>query len=208
MKKYLSFIISIFMIFSLIGCGDSPNTNSTTNNKSESQKTENDSNKNEINNDKTENFEENTNSTGVNSTTTDKKVRLFFYNGFEDKIVYKDTTVKVIDGALVTAIIKGLKENYGEDYCSLASNIEVNSAKLEKDKDLLTVNFKKNFINNMNLGSGAESAVLQCVVNSLGYNFNISNIYITIDGKPYSSGHLLYEENETIAVDYSNISNM
>lgn len=204
MKKYLSLFLSVLLAFTLVGCGDPPNTtvksNSSNNNANDKPVSE--------NKEETTTFEETITSSGINSTTTNKNVRLYYYNGATDKIVYKDTTVEVKDGALVTAIIEGLKVNYGDDYCALNSNISVKNAKLDKENDLLTVNFGNTFINNMNLGSGAESAVLQSIVNSLGYNFDVSNIYITVDDNPYSSGHILLEKDETIAVKYNNISSM
>lgn len=199
-KKILILICSILSTIILVGCGTKDDTSNSTNNstinKSEST----------TKNDVLETFEENKTSTGATEVKTEKSVRLFYYDGVKDKISYEDTSVEVTDGALVSAIIDSLKNNKGDEYCSLDSDILVKSAKLEKDKDLLTVNFGNKFVNNMNLGSGAEAGVLQAIVNSLGYNFNVSKVYILVDGNEYSSGHILLEDGEVFTVNYENTS--
>lgn len=197
-KKSLILICSILSTILLIGCGskDDTSTNVSVN------KSENTSEK----SDTVNTFEENKTSSGSTEVKTNKSVRLFYYDGVNDKILYEDTDIKVTDGALVTAIINSLKNDKGENYCKLDSNISVKSAVLDKEKDLLTVNFGSKFVNNMNLGSGAESGVLQSIVNSLGYNFDVSKIYILIDGEEYSSGHILLEEGEAFTVNYEKTS--
>ena len=56
----------------------------------------------------------------------------------------------------------------------------------------------------MNLGSTGELMLLKSLVNSLGYNFGVSKVYITINGESYSSGHILKGEKEAFSVDYDN----
>lgn len=133
-----------------------------------------------------------------------RNVRLFFYDADSGQTKYTDKTISINDGALVSAIINSLKKQNDNSYGNLDSNIDVRSAKLDKDKDLLTVNFGENFVNTMNLGSGSEASILQAVVNSLGYNYGVSKVYITVDGKPYSSGHIIKEANEPFEVNYEN----
>lgn len=200
MKKTLFLFIATLSIIFLVGCGNTvskstnvkTNSNSTVNDKSTTKVTK---------------FEEKSDESGTNNvvTKTEKSVRLFYYNGVDDKIYYQDTTVNVTDGALVTAIINALKTNHGDQYCALDSSIAVKSAKLDTNKSLLTVNFGTTFVNTMNLGGGVETSVLQAVVNSLGYNFGVSNIYITVNGVPYSSGHIILKDGDSFKVDYSNI---
>ncbi len=133
-----------------------------------------------------------------------RNVRLFYYDVESGQTKYTDKTISINDGALVSAIINSLKKQNDNSYGNLDPNIDVRSAKLDKDKDLLTVNFGENFVNTMNLGSGPESSILQAVVNSLGYNYDVSKVYITVDGKPYSSGHIVKEVNEPFEVNYEN----
>jgi len=112
--------------------------------------------------------------------------------------------ITIVDGALVSSIINALKDDSSNNFTALNPEIQVKSAKLEKDKDLLTVDFGEKFLNNMDLGGGVEMGMLQSVVNSLGYNFGVSNVCITVNGEGYSSGHVSHKADEPFKVDYSN----
>ncbi|MPM51125.1 hypothetical protein SDC9_97872 [bioreactor metagenome] len=57
----------------------------------------------------------------------------------------------------------------------------------------------------MNAGSGFEAMILQCLTNTLGDYYQVEEVYITIDGGPYESGHIIIEEGEAYKVDYTNV---
>lgn len=211
-KKVIFLIISALMCQNFIACSNSsskstqssPSSESTSKDSAKSDDSSKDT-KDEkkdttLNNDtskKEDNLSEN------NSSVTEKDVRIFYYDIESDKIIYQNKKIKVTYGALTNAIIdayKGALDN--QCYSGLPDNVVVKSAKLEKDKDLITVNFGDTFVNTLGYGAGIEASILQSVVNSLGYNFGVSNVYITVNGKPYSSGHIAQKENESFAVKY------
>lgn len=131
-----------------------------------------------------------------------KSVRLYTYNCIDDKMTYYNEDVKVQDGALVKAIVNALKTEKDSNTLTLSPKVIVNKAKLENDS--LTVDFGDNFINTMNLGSTSELMLLKSLVNSLGYNFGVSKVYITVNGANYSSGHICKSEKEAFSVNYDN----
>ncbi len=105
------------------------------------------------------------------SSTSKKKevneeIRLYVYNAETGDSMYTMKNVTITDGALVSAVVNALKDDSSKKFTALDSSIEVKSAKLEKDKDLLTVDFGGKFLNDMNLGGGVESGMLQSLVNS------------------------------------------
>lgn len=134
----------------------------------------------------------------------DQEIRLYVYDAVSGESMYTMKNITIVDGALVSAIINALKDDSSNNFTALNSEIQVKSAKLEKDKDLLTVDFGEKFLNNMDLGGGVEMGMLQSVVNSLGYNFGVSNVCITVNGEGYSSGHVSHKADEPFKVDYSN----
>ena len=134
----------------------------------------------------------------------DQEIRLYVYDAISGESMYTMKNITIVDGALVSAIINALKDDSSNNFTALNPEIQVKSAKLEKDKDLLTVDFGEKFLNNMDLGGGVEMGMLQSVVNSLGYNFGVSNVCITVNGKGYSSGHISHKADEPFKVDYSN----
>lgn len=216
MKKYiLSAILFICFTLLFIGCGDTfinQNPTDTSNSNETISKTE------STNTDSNNNIKPNKNNTNNSSpkTSTDikkepiiktKTVRLYFYDAVQDKTSYSDKSIQVKDGALVSSIITALKENDNPGIVKPSPNIKIRSAQLNKAKNVLKVDFGGTFVNTMNLGSGPEAMLLQSIVNSLGYNFGVDNVHITIDGKNYSSGHILKNDNEFFTVDYSKFEN-
>jgi hypothetical protein len=57
----------------------------------------------------------------------------------------------------------------------------------------------------MNAGSGYESLILQSIVNTLGGYYGVDKVYITIENKPYSSGHIEMKKGEVFKVDTKNL---
>ena len=141
-------------------------------------------------------------SNNTESSIENIAVRLYFYNAQDDTLVYYDDTIEVTDKALTTALINALKNPSNPNATPLLpQNIDITSAKLDKENNLFTLDFPSDFVSKMGLGSGAESMTLKAIVNTIGYNFKVNNIIITLGGKPYSSGHILMEEGESFKVD-------
>ncbi|SCK02330.1 Spore germination protein [uncultured Clostridium sp.] len=129
-----------------------------------------------------------------------RNCRLFFYNGVEDVIYYKDTVVEVIDKAVTKALTNGLKSSAGANFLALPSNVEVLSAKL--DGDSITVNLSNSYYDfSSGLGSSAEIGMLNSLALTYSYNYNVNNIRILVNGQNYESGHLFYGDNDYINIE-------
>jgi len=85
----------------------------------------------------------------------------------------------------------------------ISPNTKIKSLYLNVD-GMVYVDFSKEFIREMNAGSGYESQILQCITNTLGDYYMVKKVYITVEGKPYSSGHILMKKGEAFIVDYKN----
>ena len=70
---------------------------------------------------------------------------------------------------------------------------------------MVYVDFTKNFVSEMNVGASFESMILQSITNTLGQYYG-AKVYITLEGKPYSSGHISMKKREAFIVDTSNAS--
>jgi hypothetical protein len=109
-----------------------------------------------------------------------------------------DITRTVLEGALFRNAVK-------ENYLPLSSsNTKINSMYLGKDS-IAYVDFSPEFVTEMNAGAGYEQSILQCITNTLGNYYQTEKVYITVDGKPYESGHILMKKGETFKVDMSNV---
>lgn len=134
-----------------------------------------------------------------------KSMRLYFYDVMADNIVYYDDSIEVTDKAVTNALINALKYPSNQSVTpSIPKSIDVTSAKLDIENNTFTVDFPDNLVSEMNLGSGPESSTLKSIVNTLGYNFGVDNVIITLGGKPYSSGHIGLSEGESFKVDFNN----
>lgn len=220
-KRFISILLLCSLSLVLFSCGEStPKDNSSTSTATSTSKTSTSSASKvtkDIDNKNSKTEESSTPTTNSNvskpeSSTSKKEVneeiRLYVYNAETGDSMYTMKNVTITDGALVSAVVNALKDDSSKKFTALDSSIEVKSAKLEKDKDLLTVDFGGKFLNDMNLGGGVESGMLQSLVNSLGYNFGVSKVCITVNGKGYSSGHISHKADEPFNVDYSNTAFM
>lgn len=199
-KNLLAISLSLLIPFSLISCSksteagqneDNKVNNSTTINNGTSSEKENET-TNEKDNEK------------VNNTDTEKKeaVKVYYYDVVSDKIVYINTTINVNGNNASELLVDELKKSPGTDISpSLSSEITLNSSNLDKDKSTITLDLSSNFVSAQNLGGGAESSTLKAITNTFGDYFDVENVVITLDGKPYLSGHILMNEGEAFKVN-------
>jgi len=85
----------------------------------------------------------------------------------------------------------------------ISPNTTIKSLYLNND-NMVYVDFSEEFTKEMNAGSGYESQILQCITNTLGDYYMVKKVYITVEGKPYSSGHILMKKGEAFVVDHKN----
>lgn len=100
---------------------------------------------------------------------------------------------------VIEKTIKGL----GKDRQILSTNVKINNLRL--DNDVVKIDFSKELVTEMNAGSGYESMILQSITNTLGIYYSTEKVYITVDGKPYESGHIMMKEGEAFKVNLDNV---
>ena len=79
------------------------------------------------------------------------------------------------------------------------SHTTINNIYVDMLNSLVTVDFASDFFP-INLGAGAEGLMLSSLANTFGMFYGLENFLITIDGANYESGHILFEEGETIQI--------
>ena len=85
----------------------------------------------------------------------------------------------------------------------LSPNAKIKSLYLNKD-NMVYVDFTKELVSEMNAGSGFESMILQCITNTLGRYYGVTKVYLTVEGSPYSSGHIIMKKGEPFIVNLTN----
>jgi hypothetical protein len=104
----------------------------------------------------------------------------------------------------LTEVLRGQAE-VSDSAALIAESAEINYMFLGDD-DIAYADFSAELIDDMNAGSGIESLIVQALVNTIGGYYNVEEVSLTVDGEPYSSGHLHREEGETWTVDHSQVS--
>ncbi|WMJ78350.1 MULTISPECIES: GerMN domain-containing protein [unclassified Sedimentibacter] len=89
-------------------------------------------------------------------------------------------------------------------YEIFSPNTKINELYYSLEENSAHIDLSKEFITEMNLGAGFEEKVLTCIANTLGTYYDTHIVYLTIEGGPYESGHIILEEGEPLSVDYSN----
>ncbi len=87
----------------------------------------------------------------------------------------------------------------------ISANTALNSVWYKPGSDVAHIDFSEQFLSEMNSGSTQESGVLNSVANTVGDYFQVQKVIITMDGAPYSSGHILMKEGEAFNTTYQNV---
>lgn len=218
-KKVISLIIAMAMSLSFIGCGDKKqdtdkqeNNSSGTIQKDESKTDSNaTSDKKDTTNDDedktTTNKDQNSSESNTGNTSSSepknglKKFRIYSFSMDDYSPKYKEKEIEVSDSTDYALLFEKEFETSSDATTPplLKPDVKINKVYFNKN-NVLTIDFSSNFVEVMGLGSGPEVATLEAVVNTLGYAFNVKEVIITLDNKPYSSGHIVKEPGETFKV--------
>lgn len=208
-KKLLAILLSLSIPLSLISCKNTDNTTIDKENNNSaisdnSTSTKNETTDTELN--KSDNSTSTKNETADAELNKEENVKVYYYDGVSDKVVYINSTIKVEGDDVATELINELKKSPNSDISpALSSEITLNSCTVNNENSLVTLDFSSNFVEAQNLGAGAESSTLAAICDTFGSYYNVENIIITLDGNPYSSGHILMTEGEAFKVDLNSV---
>lgn len=140
-----------------------------------------------------------------NNATRTQLIQFYFPNVDLGKIFIKnkevpfktnDITSQVLEEAYKSSIVS----NVGEVF---TTNTKINKLFLNEDEQV-EIDLNSAFLSEMNAGAQYESMILQSIANTFGNYYGVDDVILTIDGKPYSSGHIEFKEGESIRVNYEN----
>lgn len=127
----------------------------------------------------------------------------FHYPNIDDGKLYytnKKLSFKTNDITKL-AFEKAFKESPSKDLGKLIGpNVKIMSMYLNKD-NAVYIDFTKELITEMNAGSGYEEMILQSITNTVGEYYGVNRVFITVENKPYSSGHIAMDKFEAFTVD-------
>jgi hypothetical protein len=135
-----------------------------------------------------------------------QSLKIYYPDFNNGRIVYTDNSVALKTNDNIIGFIENyLKNPPNKDLVSpISQNTKINKLYLDNIERKVFVDFSKELISDMNAGSGLEADIVQSIVNTLGNYYSVEKVYISIEGKPYESGHILLKENEVFYVDFNN----
>jgi hypothetical protein len=74
------------------------------------------------------------------------------------------------------------------------------------DENSVHIDLSEDFLREMNAGASFEGLILQSLTNTIGDYYGVHEVYITIEGGPYESGHIIIREGEPSIVNYDNVN--
>lgn len=134
-----------------------------------------------------------------------KKINFFYPNINDGKIYYESRDISFKTNDITKQILeKACKEavsnNIGKVF---TSNTKINSLYLNKD-NMVYIDLNSAFLSEMNVGALAEKMILQCIANTFGQYYNVEKVVLTINNKPYESGHISMKKGEYLKVNLEN----
>lgn len=191
LRKKIIISLACFALISsvLTGCQNAKNNNTDSN----KEKIENNIEKNESN--KADNIDNSkVDSENKSDNKNDQKsgeVDILYYTYDINTEDLKENKTKVKELTVENIVNELIKQGV------LQEGTSVNKAKVEYIDDVktLSVDMNNKFIN-FDLGSSAETLMLQAFTNSLIKSFNVNQLNLTIDGENYSSGHIVLDDGQ------------
>jgi hypothetical protein len=143
----------------------------------------------------------------VNKDATLMQQLTVYYADTDEKIYPVQKELSLRTGTdMISVLEEALKQEPPKtSYLPLISkNAKLNSITLQEG-NVVHADFSRELVTEMNAGAGYELLILQALTNTLGNYYGSLEVLITLDGKPYESGHILMNEGETLPVDDKNV---
>lgn len=138
-----------------------------------------------------------------NDEKLEKEVLMYYPNVDEEKYYYKEVKMSFSTNdepeAILADAYKSNKPQNAENV--LSESASINKFSFEPENGIVKLDMNEAFLQDMNAGSSYESMILQCLATTFGSYCYGENLSITIDGKPYESGHIVLDEGDYIQAE-------
>lgn len=132
-------------------------------------------------------------------------IQFYFPNINDGKIYFRNKEVNFRTNDITSQILEeaykgAIADSWGDVF---TTNTKINSLSVN-DENKVELDLNSGFVSEMNAGSAYESMILQSIANTFGQYYGAQEVILTIEGKPYVSGHEQMVEGQSISVDYKN----
>ncbi len=130
-----------------------------------------------------------------------QNIRFFYPDVDSDNLYYKEKNVDFKTNDITRQTLEKVYKDILKDTKStvLTKNTKINYLYLNRD-GMVYIDLSKNFIKEMNAGSGYESKILQSLAATFGTYYDAKKVVLTIDGGNYESGHIFLGKGDYLDV--------
>lgn len=131
-----------------------------------------------------------------------------YYPLYSDiEVVYVDDKINFYTNQSIEKLLEDMLKNHPSDGLIpvIPKSSTINWIKLDRSSWTLSVDFSKELLTEMRVGSSMETVILHSIVNTLGRFYDVENVYISVEGMPYETGHFALNEDEFFSVDIDEI---
>ena len=141
-----------------------------------------------------------------NNASVTQTIKFYYPDFAKNRVVFVQNKINLKTNDEIKNIMEKYFKNPPAGSISkvMSSSTRINSLYLNTSENKVYVDFSKEFISEMNAGTTKESLILESVTDTLGDYYNVDKVYISIDGKPYTSGHIQINKNGVFYVNYKN----
>ena len=146
----------------------------------------------------------------IKKTTMDHDVLVFYPSKDFDKTVFiNDKLLFRTNDSIEKLLEYKLKNPPSDDLSiSLPGGVVIKSIHLDRSEWVVKVDFTDELLTDLNAGSSYEYQIIKSIVNTLGKYYDTEKVYISIEGRPYESGHFVIREGEAFNVDMEGVEEL
>lgn len=143
-----------------------------------------------------------------NNATMDLNLTLYYPNYKSEEISYIKVNEKIKTNENIIAIFeKYFKDSSIEALSPLMSkNTKIKKLDIDLKNRIAKIDFSREFVDEMNAGSGLELLILQSVSNTICSYYSVDEVIITLEGEPYTSGHIQLNRDEGYPANFMDAS--
>jgi hypothetical protein len=142
-------------------------------------------------------------SAGNEENKIDKTIKVFLGDFEREELIYTeyiaDRHSEETDEAFLTRVLKISPIEQGTYVSGIPKDASIKKIEIDKSLGLITIHMSKNY-ECTPYGILGEGLMLKSLVNTVSTYYNLHKVIIKIEGRPYSSGHFHFEENEVITI--------
>lgn len=135
----------------------------------------------------------------IHRGSVNQSIRYFYPLEDGTGMIYKDRKISFKTNDKIESIIEDCMKNpQNETLIPLMSKTaKIKNIRMDKSNNILNIDFNKDFLSdNIKMGSFLESEIIQSIVNTLGDYYETNKVFISVEGKAYSSGHMDLKNDE------------